>query len=135
MTTVQEAYDYIPETLRTRIPPLYATDGTSDPTVWIKLFTPDSSWTWYLTEASALMKDGQHRPINGAGRIAFAGDSAEVVDVVCFGLVVGHETELGYFSLSEIRGARGALGLPVERDLFFQPAPLSEVRARHARTP
>jgi hypothetical protein len=135
MTAVQETYDYLPEHLRANIPPLYATDGAADPPAHIKLFTPDSSWTWYVIEASALMKNGQHRPINGAGHIVFAGDSAEVVDVVCFGLVVGLETELGYFSLSEIRRARGPLGLPVERDLFFQPAPLSEVRARHVRTP
>jgi hypothetical protein len=39
--------------------------------------------------------------------------------------------ELGYFLLSDIACARGGLGLPVERDLFFQPRPLSEVRARH----
>ena len=110
MTTVHEAYDYIPETLWTKIPPLYTTDGTSDPTVWIKLFTPDSSWTWYLTEVSALTKDGQHRPINGADHIVFAGDTEVVTDIVCFGLVVGHEMELGYFSLTEIRRARGALG-------------------------
>ena len=82
------------------------------------------------------MKDGQHRPIHGAGEhVVFADDNVEVVDIVCFGLVVGHETELGYFSVSEIRRARGPLGLPVERDLFFQTAPLSTVRVRHARTP
>jgi len=132
----QEAYDYIPDGLRAKIPPLHATDGTADPMVWIKLFTPDCSWTWYVTEASALMRDWHHRSINGGGdHVVFAGESDEVTDVVCFGLVVGHATELGYFSLSEIRRARGALGLPVERDLFFQPAPLSDVCARHARTP
>ena len=46
---------------------------------------------------------------------------------------VGHEVELGYFLLSDIACARGGLGLPVERDLFFQPKPLSEVKAQHER--
>ena len=50
---------------------------------------------------------------------------------LCFGLVSGHDLELGYFSLSEIDGVRGGLGLPVERDLYFSPCPLSSVRARH----
>lgn len=103
-----EAYIYIPEELRPKIPPLYATERDPDPTVWVKLFTPDSSWTWYVTEY-----DG---------------------DDTCFGYVVGHERELGHFLLSDIACARGQLGLPVERDLFFQPRPLSEVTATHRET-
>jgi hypothetical protein len=100
------AYTYVPDELRATIPKLYATDGESDATVWVKLFTPDSNWTWYVIEW-----DG---------------------DDLCFGFVVGHEQELGYFSLAEIDGVRGGLGLPVERDLYFTPCPLSGVRQRHA---
>jgi hypothetical protein len=96
-------YVYIPEELRGKIPPLYATEELPDPTVWVKLFTPDSNWTWYITE--------------------FDGDDT------CFGYVVGFDAELGYFLLSDIACARGKLGLPVERDLFFSPCPLSAVRA------
>lgn len=125
-----EAYVYIPEELRAKIPALYTTENEPDPTVWVKLFTPDSSWTWYLTEASAVMKDGQHRPLAGAvDRIVFQGESTDVEDVLCFGLVVGHVAELGYFSLAELVRVRGGLGLPIERDLFFTPKPLSVVRA------
>jgi hypothetical protein len=102
---MSEAYVYIPESTRVKIPALGATENEPDPTVWIKLFTPDSSWTWYIVEF-----DGEDR---------------------CFGLVAGQAVELGYFLLSDIACARGGLGLPVERDLFFQPRPLSEVRARH----
>ena len=102
----QEAYIYIPEDLKAKIPPLYATENESDPTMWVKLFTPDSSWTWYITE--------------------FDGEDT------CFGFVVGHDAELGYFLLSDIACARGRLGLPVERDLYFSPCPLSSVRAPHA---
>lgn len=100
------AYTYVPEEMRTTIPKLYTTDGESDPNVWVKLFTPDSIWTWYVIEW-----DG---------------------DDLCFGFVVGHDQELGYFSLAEIDGVRGGLGLPVERDLYFTPCPLSNVRLRHA---
>ena len=46
----------------------------------------------------------------------------------CYGYVQGLEDELGYFSLSEISLIRGYLGLPVERDLFFQPTLLSKIR-------
>lgn len=42
-----------------------------------------------------------------------------------FGLVIGHEPELGYFSVDELEQVRGRLGLPIERDLHFTPAPLS----------
>lgn len=100
------AYTYVPEELRVNVPKLYTTEGEPDPTVWVKLFTPDSIWTWYVIEW-----DG---------------------DDLCFGFVAGHEQELGYFSLAEIDGVRGGLGLPVERDLYFTPCPLSNVRARHA---
>ena len=68
----------------------------------VKFFTPDSYWTWYATEFD--------------GTDTF------------FGLVDGQEQELGYFSLSELEDVRGPLGLPVERDLHFNPTPLSEVR-------
>jgi hypothetical protein len=36
--------------LSATVPPLYATVGLADPTVHVKWFTPDSSWTWYVTE-------------------------------------------------------------------------------------
>lgn len=97
------AYVYIPDELRDTIPTLYATESDPDPTVWVKLFTPDSSWTWFITEY-----DGTD---------------------LCFGLVIGLEIELGYFSLAEMASVRGGLGLPVERDLWFTPRPLSRVRA------
>jgi len=101
------AYVYIPDELRAKIPALYATERNPDATAWVRLFTPDSSWTWYVVEY-----DG---------------------DDTCFGYVEGHAKELGYFLLSDIACARGRLGLPVERDLFFTPRPLFEVRARHER--
>ena len=93
----------IPEEILKSIPPLYATEDTKDPLAYVKLFTPDSSWSWYITEYS-------------------------IDDKQCFGLVDGHEQELGYFSLIELEELRGPMGLKVERDLHFQPTKLSEIR-------
>ena len=89
--------------LREQLPPLYSQENTKDPIVICKFFTPDSQWTWY-----ALEFDGED---------------------IFFGYIVGFEAEFGYFSLSELESVRGPWGLPIERDLYFKPAPLSEVRA------
>ena len=94
------AHDLMPADIAPHIPPLYAVEKVPDPVVRLKWFTPDSSWTWYGLEY----------------------DPAERL---CFGLVVGHERELGYFALDELLEVRGPLGLPVERDLHWQPTPLS----------
>ncbi|MDP2858297.1 MAG: DUF2958 domain-containing protein [Bacillota bacterium] len=88
--------------MRRTIPPLYSAEKQEDPMVHTKFFTPDSNWTWFVLE--------------------FDGEDT------FFGLVVGLETELGYFSLSELESARGPLGLPIERGLYFEPQPLSKVR-------
>ena len=97
------AYVFIPDDMLAKLPRLYATEHEDDPVAQLKFFTPDSSWTWYVTEY-----DPQQR--------------------LCFGLVVGEERELGYFSLAELEQIRGPLGLPIERDLYFQPNPLSRCR-------
>jgi Protein of unknown function (DUF2958) len=98
----------IPDWLAEDIPALYATDGSSDPVAWCKLFTPDSSFTWYVVEYSAVAPDGTPR--------------------LCFGLVEGLDTELGYFSLTDLEMVRGKLGLKVERDLYFTACPLSTLQ-------
>lgn len=97
------AYQYIPADLP--IPVLYETETQRDDAVaWVRLFTPDSSWAWYITEWDR--------------------------NDLCFGLVDGMYLELGYFALSELREARGPLGLPIERDLHFVPTSLGLVRAK-----
>ena len=91
------------------IPPLYANDGADDPDAVlarVKLFTPFSNWTWYVTEWDA--------------------ETGE-----CFGLVDGFEMELGYFSLDEMAEATVLGGVPaVERDLYWKPQTLGEIRGR-----
>lgn len=50
-----------------------------------------------------------------------------------FGLVVGHEIELGYWSMQELEDVRGPLGLPIERDMHFEPQSLRELMEKHKR--
>jgi hypothetical protein len=86
-------------------PEFGSTDGQGDSAkVIVKFFTPDSNWTWYATE--------------------FDGEDT------FFGLVCGHEAELGYFSLSEIKGARGPMGLAIERDMHLGTLTIGEARER-----
>lgn len=87
----------IPKSIK--VPNIGNTEEEKDPTVLIKLFHPFSSWSWYVLEYSE-------------------------EDELCFGLVDGHEVELGYFSLAELKELR-VRGLPVERDLWFKPVKLS----------
>jgi hypothetical protein len=54
-------------------------------------------------------------------------------DDILFGLVIGFEIELGYFSLSELQAVRGHWGLPIERDLYFEPKTLRELKEMHKR--
>ena len=80
-----------------------ATENQPDPLAMLKYFTPDSSFTFYVVEYDAEQR-------------------------LCFGLVIGHERELGYFSLEELEQIRGPRGLPIERDLHFEPKPISECK-------
>jgi hypothetical protein len=76
----------------------------------VKLFTPDGNATWLLT---ALDPSGEY--------LAFG---------LC-DLGLG-EPELGYVSLHELAAARGSLGLPIERDLYFAPTRTSAAYAELA---
>jgi hypothetical protein len=93
--------------IRDRLRTIYKSDR-ADPIVQVKFFTPDSSWTWYVTE-------GQDR---------------EDGDFEFYGYVEGFEGEWGYFVLSELERARGPLGLKIERDLHFPPKPFSQIKTR-----
>jgi hypothetical protein len=85
----------------------------------VKFFSPGGGWTWYATEGSYVDEDG------------YFDTDKEKVDFVFFGLVAGLELELGYYSLSELEEARGPVGLPVERDLYFEPTSLEELMRYH----
>jgi hypothetical protein len=92
------------------LPALYDTEHTpaSEKLVYLHFFLPHSYWHWYVVEF-----DGQD---------------------TCFGLVIGHEVELGYFSLMELMQVRDGQGQQVERDVSFRPTRLRTV-AQQYRTP
>jgi hypothetical protein len=52
---------------------------------------------------------------------------------IFFGLVDGFELELGYFSLKELKEVAGPLGLPIERDIHFEPKTLNELMVMHKK--
>ena len=121
----------LPKELLREIPPLYANEEEADPVVVCKFFMPDGCWTWYVIEGSTREPDGcgwgencNHRPLTEY--------NPSQDDVLFFGYVVGLCPELGYFSLSELTKTKGMLGLPVERDLYFEPRRLSEVKKQRA---
>ena len=99
-----------------KLPVLYSQEDNPDPMVVCKFFTPDAGWTWYAIEGSPVDENGYYDT------------DKEKVDFVFFGLVAGLEVELGYFSLSELKSIRGKYGLPVERDLSFEPTRLSAIK-------
>ena len=76
----------------------------------VKLFTPDASCTWLLTEIDPIRPD-----------IAFG---------LC-DLGLG-SPEIGSVQLSEIATIRGRLGLSVERDIYFRPEKRLSVYAEEA---
>ncbi|MGD0572901.1 MAG: DUF2958 domain-containing protein [Sedimentisphaerales bacterium] len=101
----------LPKEIRETLPPLYAQDGKgSKAIVYVKFFTPSSSWTWYATEGESVLDE-----------------SGKEVDFRFFGLVDGHEKEFGYFVLSELEEVRGPMGFPIERDLHFKPKTFEEI--------
>ena len=92
----------VTDEVRKILPPLYAQEHLGGKAVaYVKFFTPDSNWTWYVTE--------------------FDGED------LFFGLVDGLEMELGYFRLSELQKVRGSMGLPIERDMYWKPRTLREI--------
>jgi hypothetical protein len=90
---------------RTALPELYAQEGKGDDAIaHVKFFCPWNQWTWYATE--------------------FDGEDT------FFGLVIGHETEIGYFSLAELMSVRRG-ALTIERDRHFRPCTIRECREKH----
>ena len=94
--------ELIPQEIKELIPKLYETEKQNDPIAYVKLFL--DGWTWYITELS-------------------------IDNNICFGYVISpFESELGYFSLNEIKSIKGSLGLSVEKDISFKPTKLSRIK-------
>ena len=90
-------YRYIRES--DKLPTIAATREVADPIAKVKLFT--GSWTWFI-----------------------AGYDPETRRA--YGLVSGFEDETGDIDMPELVNIRGQFGLPIERDLYWEPRPLSE---------
>ena len=105
-TGIPRGHKLLDKASRERLPALYSNEERGlDAEAQVKFFTPDSNWTWYASEF-----DGEN---------------------IFFGLVSGFEVELGYFSLTELESVTGPLGLPIERDVYFQPKSLKELMEYH----
>lgn len=94
--------ELIPNEIKKTIPKLYETEEQEDPVAYIKLFL--DGWTWYITEFS-------------------------IDENIAFGYVISpFGSELGYFSIEELKSTRGRFGTWIERDLYFSPVPLSKIK-------
>jgi len=89
--------------LEHKLPALGSQDEVTDPMVHVKFFNPMGSWQWFAIEY-----DPETRTF--------------------FGFVHGFEDELGYFTLTELEGIMVEFGLGIERDRYWAPRPLSEVK-------
>ncbi|HWQ90816.1 MAG TPA: DUF2958 domain-containing protein [Clostridia bacterium] len=76
-------------------PHLRSQENAEDPTVYIKLFDPTGSWTFYILEW----------------------DQQDQIFGYCIGLV----PEFGYASLTELASVKGQLGIGLEVDVWFLP--------------
>lgn len=120
--TVAAHLPLLDEESRAKLPPLYTGEDTGtglDAIAPVKFFSPSANWIWYPSEGSPVDADG------------YFDTDHEKVDYLFFGLVIGFEIELGYFSLSELTDARGPFGLSIERDQFYQPKTLRELQTQH----
>jgi hypothetical protein len=89
--------------------------GEPDPLCRLKLFQPFSRWTYYVCAATR-----------------YDGIDGPVLTGFCVS-ALGHDCdEFGDQGLAEIAALR-LHGLPPERDLHFEPLPLSAVEAHLAR--
>ena len=67
-----------------------------------KFFNPVGSWTWYLMN---LHEDKDY----------------------AWGIVDGDAVEMGSFSIKELQSVELPFGLGIERDMYFEPMPASEL--------
>ena len=96
------------KTLEKRFAKVGSQAEESDPLIIAKYFNPCGAGTWYATEYDPKTR-------------------------ICFGYVSifgDHNDEWGSFSLDELQGYRGPLGIGIERDLYFGEKRASDVIRR-----
>lgn len=106
--------ELLPNKIREAFPPLRSKDGIplNDQMAVCKFYTPTATWNWYAFEAE---QDVLEHP-----------DGTTRDDVLFFGMVHGHERELGYFRLSELESLRNTT-TPVIRDQTVFNVPYREL--------
>ena len=77
-------------------------DKGYDAIVYVKFFSPDSQWTWYVLGFDPLTR-------------------------LCYGLVSGYVKEFGTFLLDDLEQLKGPYGYKVERDTLFSPDSLRNI--------
>ncbi|MCK5548431.1 MAG: DUF2958 domain-containing protein, partial [Thermoplasmata archaeon] len=99
----RRGHKFLTKEIEKKLPALYSQENNPNPTVWAKWFHPYATQEWYATE---------YEPKTG----------------MFFGWVnSGQDSELGYFSRQEM-AELDVRGIPIERDLYFRPARLSDVK-------
>jgi hypothetical protein len=94
----------LPDSLKSRLPPLLSQEAADEPVVYAKYFLPGTAWAWYVLEGEE--EDGEF---------------------LFFGFVNGLDAEFGQFRLSELEGIRGPDGQTVQRDDAFTEGKLTDV--------
>ena len=95
----------IAEIKRRGVPPLYAQENITDPTIYLEMSLLQFPWRWYISEC----------------------EIEESGDVLFFGFVNGDFGEWGYFRLSELEDAR----CPLLVSYDFKPMPFSELKRQY----
>ena len=93
------------KTLEKRFAKIGSQEHIEDPIIVAKFFNPTGAGTWYATEY-----DPKDRIF--FGYVSIFGDWND---------------EWGYFSQDELESYKGRFGLGIERDIYFEERPFSEV--------
>jgi len=96
---------FLTKELLRRFEKIGSQEEVADPIIIAKFFNPIGAGTWYATEYDPELK-------TFFGYVSIFGDWND---------------EWGYFSLEELQNYRGNLGLGIERDLYFNEKPISQV--------
>ena len=110
-------------------------EGNSDPTVVAHFFNPSGPGDWWATELYYVIRKeqpGKETEIIEVEASKMNGwICGVVVDINFYGYVSIHGDfcdEWGYFGLSELESVKcPPFGMGIERDLYFDPKPISKV--------
>jgi hypothetical protein len=110
-------------------------EENNDPTVVAHFFNPSGPGDWWATESYYVIRKEQPRRETEITEVEASKTNGEiegvVVDINFYGYVSIHGDfcdEWGYFSLSELESIKcPPFGLGIERDLYFNPKPISKV--------